>query len=307
MGVKKDMMKIRKYFFAGDRSADGKFLFLAAERTSCLFDADKKKIVNTFSYSADSVAFDEEDGRMYALETNGMLHVYDLSENKELFSRETMEGEKGFYFESGICAIEDKVYFIGANCLEERSACYCFRYDLQEDTLKKREIESGSRLLGIANGNIVYCYADELETPGNMLFKVLDEELHVKNIFSRDKVAFDLFLRNDTLYYIAYEENAAYFTEERGGRVIGKRKIGGIMAEILRCAPRSGLDTDGRYITIVYFDKFEEKDKLLCYDILNGKIVTDEATDFASSACVMKNGIFYGGESCCFKAFEEFS
>ena len=54
-------MKINRQFCGGQRSDSGKFAFISGERKACLFDSENEKVIDTFSFSADAVTFDQEE------------------------------------------------------------------------------------------------------------------------------------------------------------------------------------------------------------------------------------------------------
>lgn len=105
-------MKINRQFCGGQRSDSGKFAFISGERKACLFDSENEKVIDTFSFSADAVTFDQEENYMYAMEMSGKLHVYNILEKKEVFSKQLLQ--KDITCESGVGVTAEKIiYFIG--------------------------------------------------------------------------------------------------------------------------------------------------------------------------------------------------
>ena len=288
-------MKINRQFCGGQRSDSGKFAFISGERKACLFDSENEKVIDTFSFSADAVTFDQEENYMYAMEMSGKLHVYNILEKKEVFSKQLLQ--KDITCESGVGVTAEKIiYFIGN---DENAKHYCFQYELNCKKLKYWEIEIGSLIAGNINGKILYNYSDEEDfTYFQIISKDMTPQLWIKS--SRID---ECKIRNNVLFFIQFEGTDTFLIKQNDKKIVQKEKLVDELSHVFKHPVN--WDTDGRYMGVVFYDENTQEDRVICYDLLKKRFLINEEMEYAKRICIMKNGILYGGMKTIFVPFEK--
>ena len=275
-------------FFAGERSDNGEYVFLSSEKKSCLFNYRTKKVIKKFSFSSGTVCFYQEN--VYILESNGTLHVYNLTTKRETHTIHIVDKKEAFWdFEGSICCVGQKVYFIGHN--EKEDKYYCFDLMIQTNKIRKKEISESFEFLGVLKEQPICAYMD-CATDETVLFLIQEEEY--VPICRKRRIDQYRFL-NGSLHYIEYVGDEAFSVSENfENNSQEKHKINREFLDVLD--PCLAFDTNGENIAIVRFDMQCEKDKVYYYSISQGTIIFEDFINFAMHVIVMKDGFFCGGE-----------